>query len=341
MNNDIKEFVNLIKANTGIDLALFSLKGELLSGDCDITPPLSFTGTIADKNLNKTFFRLAFKSKEYIAVLNGAEEGQKSYAFLITQLAGSTKKDQLTKEQFISSLLNGDIETNGLSKQAKRFGIVDSSLFVMAIFAEKQNVNDFCEFLGSYLDEKDFFIETDDNHVALVKLCDNSIADYQSCTEYAEFLVRSFYEELGAKVRIGIGGIVEGLEKISESYSQALYTLDMMDVLQPEGDVHAYKEYLLIKILGDLPKTKINAYLSLLQDAKTKELFEDAELIETAESFLDNNLNASETSRKTFLHRNTLTYRLDKIERATGLNIRKFSDAITFRLLSILLKFTR
>ena len=60
--------------------------------------------------------------------------------------------------------------------------------------------------------------------------------------------------------------------------------------------------------------------------------------IPTAEVFLENNLNVSETSRKLFLHRNTLTYRLDKIERQTGLDIRKFSDAVTFRLITVLFK---
>ena len=68
------------------------------------------------------------------------------------------------------------------------------------------------------------------------------------------------------------------------------------------------------------------------------EVFEDKDMMETAERFLENSLNISETSRDLFMHRNTLMYRLDKIERITGLNIRKFSDAVTFRVITILYK---
>ena len=85
--------------------------------------------------------------------------------------------------------------------------------------------------------------------------------------------------------------------------------------------------------------TKI--YLETLLDSGAREIFSDEEMLNTAEEFLENNLNVSETSRKLYLHRNTLPYRLDKIEKATGLNIRKFSDAVTFRLITILSRLVR
>ena len=76
-------------------------------------------------------------------------------------------------------------------------------------------------------------------------------------------------------------------------------------------------------------------------DSAAREIFSDPEMTDTAEEFLENSLNASETSRKLYLHRNTLTYRLDKIERATGLNIRKVSDAVVFRMITILSRLIR
>jgi carbohydrate diacid regulator len=110
----------------------------------------------------------------------------------------------------------------------------------------------------------------------------------------------------------------------------------MRNAVDSKGDVHSFKEYILIKMLEDLPKYKLNESLEMLLDTGAKEIFSDGEMINTAEEFLENSLNVSETSRKLYLHRNTLTYRLDKIEKATGLNIRKFSDAVTFRLITIL-----
>ena len=76
-------------------------------------------------------------------------------------------------------------------------------------------------------------------------------------------------------------------------------------------------------------------------DPAAREIFSDSEMTDTAEEFLENSLNVSETSRKLYLHRNTLTYRLDKIEKSTGLNIRRFSDAVIFRLITILSKLVR
>jgi carbohydrate diacid regulator len=115
----------------------------------------------------------------------------------------------------------------------------------------------------------------------------------------------------------------------------------MSKAMEAKGDVHSFKEYVLIRMLEEMPKHKLNEYLEILMDTDAKDVFNDPEMIETAEEFLENSLNVSETARKLYLHRNTLTYRLDKIERSTGLNIRKFADAITFRLVTILSKLVK
>ena len=112
----------------------------------------------------------------------------------------------------------------------------------------------------------------------------------------------------------------------------------MSKALQNKGNVHNYKEYMLFKLLEDLPKNKLNEYFDVLMNFNSASIFDDSEMTETVEEFLYNNLNVSETSRKLYLHRNTLTYRLDKIERETGLDVRKFSDAVTFRLITLIKK---
>jgi carbohydrate diacid regulator len=115
----------------------------------------------------------------------------------------------------------------------------------------------------------------------------------------------------------------------------------MSYAINSKGGVHSFKEYMLIKMLEDMPKYKLNEYLETLMDTGAREIFNDTEMTNTAEEFLENSLNVSETARKLYLHRNTLTYRLDKIEKSTGLNIRKFSDAVTFRLITILSKLVK
>ena len=93
---------------------------------------------------------------------------------------------------------------------------------------------------------------------------------------------------------------------------------------------------MLVKMLEDVPESKLMEYLGEMTDEGARDIFEDAEMVNTAEEFLQSSLNVSETSRKLYMHRNTLLYRLDKIEKATGLNIRQFPDAVSFRVLTIL-----
>ena len=112
----------------------------------------------------------------------------------------------------------------------------------------------------------------------------------------------------------------------------------MSSLFNSKGSVHCYRDFILIKMLEDIPEGKLGEYLSILLEDESRELLKDEDMVNTAEEFLENSLNVSETSRNLYMHRNTLMYRLDKIERVTGLNLRKFSDAVTFRIITILNK---
>ena len=145
-------------------------------------------------------------------------------------------------------------------------------------------------------------------------------------------------EELGVAVKVGIGSVVAGFQDCALSYQQALTAIRMTNVFGTKASVSTYKEYVLVKMLEDMPKHKLQEFLDILEDSEAKSTFADPEMVSTAEEFLHTSLNVSETSRNLYMHRNTLMYRLDKIERATGLDIRKFQDAMTFRLIMILHK---
>ena len=142
-------------------------------------------------------------------------------------------------------------------------------------------------------------------------------------------------------VIIAIGvvmGVVAGFADCAASYRQAISALRMGGIFEQNAAVSTYKEYLLVKMLEDMPKYKLQEFLDILLEPESKGILSDPEMLSTAEEFLNTSLNVSETSRNLYMHRNTLMYRLDKIERATGLDIRKFRDAMTFRLVMILYK---
>lgn len=102
-----------------------------------------------------------------------------------------------------------------------------------------------------------------------------------------------------------MGGKVSSVADANTSYQQAMTTLRVSTAMNSKGEVHTFKEFLLVKMLEDIPKFKLNEYLEILLDSDAKSVFPDPEMINTAEEFLENSLNVSETSRKLYLHRNT------------------------------------
>ena len=170
-----------------------------------------------------------------------------------------------------------------------------------------------------------------EEHCVLVKFVGAEDSEYRSTMDYAEFLVQSLKEELGIYAQAGVGATVRELKDVAMSYIGAENALRYADVFEMKGEVHSYREFLLVKMLEGIPEGKLSQYLAEMTDEHFKEIFEDEEMLTTVEAFLQSSLNVSETSRNLYMHRNTLLYRLDKIEKATGLNVRQFSDAVSFR----------
>ena len=133
-----------------------------------------------------------------------------------------------------------------------------------------------------------------------------------------------------------MGGIAARFEDAAVSYRQASAALRLGQQYGARGGVYGYRSYVLVKMLEEIPPARRAEYFSTLLEGESRALLEDEDMLGTAEEFLENSLNVSETSRNLFMHRNTLMYRLDKIERMTGLDLRNFSDAVTFRVITIL-----
>ncbi len=343
---DISVFASSISQKTGINFSIYDLSGKLVAGMNTFFPNenLDFEGILTDTEKNLTFFVLRIRGKKHIGCLFGTGEVQKNYAYLISELAETFfgKEAGLDRAEFLRSVLIGEISYAQTARYKKKFGVLDVPSFVMIATVDAKLANDAGAILKTYINSTSGeVVGIDDGTFALIKFVDEETNAYQSYTEYAEFLVRVVYEETGARLNITIGGTVDTVTTLAISYQQALLASKMGASVGSRGSVHSFKEYLLIKMLEDMPKVKLGEYLAMLMDSEAKEIFSDPEMIETADEFLENSLNMSETSRKLYLHRNTLSYRLDKIEKATGLNIRKFTDAVTFRLITTLTKLVK
>ena len=342
MENDITVFVRNIRENTGIGFDAYSDCGEFLAGEDQGSVKSDFEGIYVDAANSRTLFKFRHKNKNYIGSIAGVNSASKNYAYLICELAEqSFAKTNLTKEEFFKSALFGEASYYTIKKYAKKYCKGDAAC-VMLLVIDGGRENEVLNVVGGYSEgSSDFACALEDGQCVFVKFFDEDDGEYRSVAEYAEFLVQSVYEETGMKIGVFIGGTVKNVADLSLSFGQAIAAHRMSAAVNYRGGVHSFKEFIMVKMLEDLPKYKISEYLEMLLDSSARDIFDDKEMINTAEEFFENSLNVSETARKLYLHRNTLNYRLDKIEKATGLNIRKIADAITFRMITVILKLVR
>lgn len=288
-----------------------------------------------------TFFRFSYQGESYVGVLRAVGEGQRTIVALLINYF-ETQEDslaELSKNERWKSVLLGEGSARSVQRFLAKFSIRNGSCFALAIQVPRL-VDETAALLAQYGENgSDAVVKMDERTCALVRYVGvEEEGEYHSSFEYGEFVVQALKEELGIDVIVGVGSTVRDVKEIAQSYALASNALRYAEVFAAKGKVHSYREFVLVKMLEDLTPQKMEEYRAELMDTTATEIFEDEEMLNTAEEFLLSSLNVSETSRNLYMHRNTLLYRLDKIEKATGLNIRLFSDAVSFRVLSVLYK---
>lgn len=297
------------------------------------------TGTelrLSPRGSSETRVSFLYRGEEHECWLDGEDENARRTALLVAYLLENADARQFLpdKEEYLKTILLG--EGNGwyVYRFMSKYNLPEGACFAICVETEKHTAEAVAHIERCIADTSDMVLQMDDNACAVVRFSDEGQTPY----DFAQFLYQSLYEEVGVKASMGVGAEVSSFADIASSYHQAVTAVRMSAVFHAKGEVHSYKEYLLVKMLEDVPESRLKEYLEQLQIGDASEIFDDEEMVNTAEEFLQSSLNVSETSRNLFMHRNTLMYRLDKIERVTGLNIRKFSDAVSFRVITILYK---
>lgn len=346
MTNELLGILKNINEKTKIDIDAFSENMQFCvstrGNDIKVTHPTraDFFDVFSDEKNNKTFFKFRFHNVNFFGAISGFGEVEKNYAyFILSYIENALNKEKpLSKIEFMKNIVLGDCSHEQIQRFIRNYSVNDGECFVAVINVSSKYLSVVENSLENLvLSSHDGICIIDEQNIALVKFL-NERFDAQSTSEYAQVLSQSIYEETGIMVKLGVGCTVESLSLANISYTQGVSALKMAQKFNEKTQVHTYKEYVLIKILEEIPRFKLLEYYSLLMDENAKSFFTDSDMLLTCEEFLDNNLNISETSRKLFMHRNTLMYRLDKVEKATGLNIKNFPDALTFKLITILAK---
>ena len=231
-------------------------------------------------------------------------------------------KERMDKNRFIQNLLLDNLLLVDIYNQAKKMKIPAEIKRVVFVIEPKNE--------GDILVQETLKGLYATGTKDLVKSL-QSTDDYPQVEQIAKELVTTLNMEAMVSVRAAYGTIVEELKDVSRSYKEADMALEVGRVFYVEKKILAYNELGIGRLIHQLPASLCEMFLNEVFEDGKADIFEEEELT-TVYTFFDNNLNISETARRLYVHRNTLVYRLEKIQKKTGLDVRVFDDALTFKI---------
>ena len=280
---------------------------------------------------------------EYILIVLGGGDNVymlgKMIAFQIQGLLVAYK-ERFDKDNFIKNLLLDNLLLVDIYSRAKKLHIKTDAMRVTMI-VESSNGRELggLEMVRSYIGNTsdDFASEVDENNVIVVK----EVTETGKGSDLGKIAkdMQEYLEKEGlTDVRIAYGTVIGEIKEVSRSYKEAKMALDVGKIFFEERKVICYTELGIGRLIYQLPIPLCKMFIKEIFDGKNPDEF-DQETLTTIDKFFENNLNVSETSRQLFIHRNTLVYRLDKLQKSTGLDLRVFDDAITFKIALMVVKY--
>jgi len=275
---------------------------------------------------------------EYVLIVKGDDEE----AFRLGRIAAfhiqtlmMAYKERYDRDNFIKNLLLDNLLLVDIYSRANKLRIENSTPRVVFLIETTMDADmSEIEVLRNLFPERqmDFVTAVDENSIILVKeLTDSEAENDKIIDSIASSVLDTLTAETMNPVYVAIGGIVYDLKDVSSSYKEARLAQEVGKIFESEKQIVSYKSLGIGRLIYQLPLPLCRMFiLEMLQGFSIDEI--DEEMFITVTKFFENDLNVSETSRELFIHRNTLVYRLDKLQKMTKLDLRKFSDAITFKI---------
>lgn len=341
----IKDIINAefgVMDDTGIILACSDEEkiGFANPVAAEVMNSRSTTSVIDGVSYRKVYIR---NKPEYIAFIGSEEAASANYLFLFSVNIANIKlynEEKFDKNNFIKNVISENIFIGDIPMKAKELHInFNANRVVFLIRTDKARGIYPNEILQSLFPArtKDFITMLDNENTVLVKELKSS-DDYREIESTAKIILDTINTELMVKAYIGIGSAVESISDLVRSYREAKTALFVGGIFENDKFIFSYNKLGIGRLIYQLPAPLCRLFL---QEVFNEGSFEalDAETILTIQKFFENNLNISETSRQLYVHRNTLVYRLDKIQKITGLDLRKFDDAIIFKVSMLVKKY--
>ena len=279
--------------------------------------------------------------------------GNTDYTFMVAKMVASqlqslitAYKERVDRGNFFQNLLLDNLLMVDIHNRARKLHINNAVPRAVVVFDIAPGKNDSGKSAAAGLEAQaaavqmlaglfstqsgDYLTEIEENSVVLIKSLD-STDDYNELERCAITAVDMLGTEAMVDAGAAYGTIVTELKDLSRSYKEACMAVDVGKIFYAGRKILSYNELGIGRLIYQLPVSLCRMFLREIFGDYDPSSF-DRETLATIQTFFDNNLNVSETSRQLFIHRNTLVYRMEKLEKATGLDIRTFEDAMTFRI---------
>lgn len=351
-NTILSDTLTGIKNITKTDLTLLDAEGKVVATtlpgvNVNAREVMNFSESEAD--VQEIRGRLFLKAKEefqeeYVVMLDADNENAMMVGKLATfQIEGLlvAYREHYNRENFIKNLLLDNLLLVDVYTRAKKLHIESEARRIVFILESEQS-KDFStlEAVKNLFSQskKDFVTAIDEKSIIVIK----QLEPHDGSVRIKE-IAQSIADVVGEgdeNLHVAYGNVVSELKDVSRSYKEARMALDVGKIFFGDQPVIAYSQLGIGRLIYQLPIPLCKMFIKEIFGDKTPEDFE-SETFETINKFFENSLNVSETSRQLFVHRNTLVYRLDKLEKSTGLDLRVFDDAMTFKIALMVVQYMK
>ncbi len=246
--------------------------------------------------------------------------------------AKSSYEEKHNKAAFVKNIISDNILPGDVYVRAKELHFITDEPRVVLLVRQMENSDVTAVEIIQRLfpdRQRDFVLNINEADVVVVKSLPNTNC-HEEILKTAKKIEKVLHEELGVRTVIGISTNAHHLRELADKYKEAQVAIDVGRVFESEKTIINYETLGLGRIIYQLPTTLCEMFLNEVFKKNPIETL-DEDTLETINKFFENNLNVSETSRKLYVHRNTLVYRLEKIKKLTGLDLREFDHAIVFK----------
>ena len=352
-NQILQTTLDGLKGITRVDLGICDTEGKVLAStftDAEESENsiLVFVDSPADSQVisGYQFFKVFDEHQlEYILLAKGASDDVymvgKLAAFQIQNLLVAYK-ERFDKDNFIKNLLLDNLLLVDIYNRAKKLHIeADVRRVVMILEMPQEKDHSSMESVKSLFGgkSKDFITAVDEKSIIVVKELEDG-ENYPEMDQLAHTSLDSLGMGNDGKTHMAYGTIVNELKEVSRSYKEARMALDVGKIFFGDKEVIAYSSLGIGRLIYQLPIPLCKMFIKEIFGGKSPDDFDEETLV-TIDKFFENSLNVSETSRQLYIHRNTLVYRLDKLQKSTGLDLRVFEDAITFKIALMVVRYMK